>query len=311
MGSSYGGFGGGNDAIWPHQLWLSSHDNCSPITISYGGKDYQIDSYCAVQELSSAGNYGSFGTICHEYTHCFGFPDFYSNSAQDIRNWDLMDYGNNNDGGFTPCGYSAHEKMLMNWLTPIELTSAASITGMEACSDKPQAYLIRNDGHANEYYIVENRQQEGWDKGQPGKGIVVFRIDFDPNIWTGINSEYPNSYQKRRYSIFPANNSFYFSVSHGWPYPYGNNNELTNESSPTAYLNNANSDGTYLMSKPLTNMTVTDGKASFDFMGGTTAIDKIINSTQQQEYTILHQIGPVSIVRYADGTVNKIINSNY
>lgn len=28
-----------------------------------------------------------------------------------------MDYGNYNGGGYLPCGYSAHERWLMGWLT--------------------------------------------------------------------------------------------------------------------------------------------------------------------------------------------------
>ncbi len=314
--------GGDSNSIWPHQWWLSEHIDpttgkcCETCIVSKDDMNYQIDCYCAVQELSSVGNYGSFGTICHEYTHCFGFPDFYYNtsfgSVKVVGAWDLMDYGNYNGSGFTPCGYSAHEKMLMQWLTPTELNSAKTITDLEPLSDKPQAYLIRNDGYENEFYMVEHRQQQGWDVKVPGNGIVIFHIDYDPDLWTGILKDEEgymlpvNTGTKKRYNIFPANNST--SSYSGWAYPYSgsSNNELTNTSAPKASLNNENSDGTYLMSKPLTNMNVTDGKASFDFMGGTTAI-KPISTIPAKAYTILYRIGPVSIIRYEDGTIDKVI----
>ena len=76
----------GSNLIWPHQWWMSEHLKdrqegvyCEPIPVSSGDKDYLVDCYCALNELTKNGDYGSFGTICHEYTHCFGFPDFYYN----------------------------------------------------------------------------------------------------------------------------------------------------------------------------------------------------------------------------------------
>ena len=166
-GSSYGGFGGGYDAIWPHQWWMSNH--LDPVTQTYrnpldvtdGYRTWFVDSYCAVQELASNNSYGAFGTLCHEYSHCFGFPDFYYGSKKYVGNWDLMDYGNYNGGGFHPCGYSAHERWLMDWLTPEEITTTATITDLPPLADEGRAYLLRNDGYDQEYYIVEHRQQSG------------------------------------------------------------------------------------------------------------------------------------------------------
>jgi hypothetical protein len=40
-------------------------------------------------------------------------------------------------------------------------------------------------------------------------------------------------------------------------------------------LNNENTDGTKLMSKPVTGIAIHDGLASFDFMGGTTGIKDV------------------------------------
>ena len=313
-GSGYGGFGGGTDAIWPHQWWLSHHEDptthepCQPRTVSAAdGSQYTIDSYCAVQELKSDGSYGIFGTICHEYSHCFGLPDFYYGSTSYLRTWDLMDYGNNNGGGFCPCGYSAHERMLLGWLTPQELTSGATVSGMAALADAPEAYLLRNEGYSNEFYLIENRQRKGWDASLPGSGVTIFHIDYDQNIWNGFD-EYPNSPKKQRYVIIPANNKSLFSYSSGWPYPYETNNELTNNSTPASTLQHANTDGSLLMSKPLTNISVNGGLGSFDFMGGTAAIGSTTAATA--EPTLLYRIGPIDIVRTADGSVRKTFRGN-
>ena len=274
--------GGGKNSIWPHQWWMSYHIKdhvpgvyCEPKEVACNGQTYWIDCYCALQEISNNKVFGSFGTICHEYTHCFGFPDFYGTDGTP-RKWDLMDFGNNNGGGFCPPNYSAHERYLMGWLTPTELTEATTIADMPALCDEPQAYLIRNNGYANEFYMVENRQQKLWDAKLPGSGIVVFHIDYNENVWTGITGEIVNSNDRLRYHIFPANNKGYYYSNEdnckGWAYPFEGNNQLTSTSAPADKLNHQNTDGTFHMNKPLTNMQMTDGLASFDFMKEPSAI---------------------------------------
>jgi hypothetical protein len=181
--------------------------------------------------------------------------------------------------------------MLMGWLTPVELTSTSTITDMPALSDEPVAYLIRNDGAENECYIVENRQQQGWDKDLPGNGIVVFHVDYDKDLWRSTITSINNK-DKKRYHIIPANNETSISDARGWAYPYFTQDQLggkilandclTNTSEPAATLNNPNIDGELLMSKPITSMSVdANGLASFLFMDdGTTPIHDV--STGQQ-----------------------------
>lgn len=313
-------FSSATDLIWPHQWWMSEHLKdgkdgvyCDPVPVTYEGKEYKVDCYCALAELTKNNDYGFFGTICHEYTHCFGFPDFYMGSKSYVWRWDIMDYGNFNGDGYCPAGYSAHERWLMGWLTPTELKEETTITDMPALSDAPQAYLIRNDGFKDEYYIVENRQQKGWDESLPGRGILVFHVDFDPVLWVSVTT-YVNTYSRQHYLIFPANNLNFTSKSicKDWAYPYQKGesltnlltNSLTNTSTPAAELWNANSDGTLFMNKPITNMDVQDGKASFDFMKSATDIGiQTVSGTAQ----VLCEYGPIRIVRTADGTVKKVM----
>ena len=198
--------------------------------------------------------------------------------------------------------------MYLGWLDVTELTDPVSVSGMDAVNgEQPWAYLIRNDGYDNEYYVIENRQQTGWDKSLPGSGLLVFHIDYDEEVWkVGV----PNSSSYKRYSIIPANNSSGVGSSAKWAYPYMAsgfviNNELTNTSKPAATLLHANSDGTKLMSKPITNMKVENGLASFDFMGGTPS--GIIQHSSFITPQTLYQYGPLRIVRSADGVVRKIL----
>ena len=302
--------GGGSDTIWPHQWWMSEHQNgpeigdyCDPIPVTDGENQYLVDCYCCVQEEVNTSNVKtSFGTICHEYSHCFGFPDFYRGSVKYVYEWELMDSGNYNGKGFCPANYSAHERWLMGWLTPTELDYNRTITNMPALTDEGVAYLIRNEGYENEYYMIENRQQDGWDIALPGSGLVIFHIDFDPSIWTSV-SDTPNSSKIQRYTIFNANNST--SLISNWAYPYLTNDSLTNRSTPAATLNNENTDGTKLMNKSVRDIDVTNGLASFRFTEDTpTGIEE--HTTQQLPET-LYDLGPIYIIRYSNGTIKKVM----
>jgi hypothetical protein len=217
-----------------------------------------------------------------------------------------MDDGNNNGGGCCPPNYSAHERWLMGWLTPTELTADGTVEGLSALSDKPQAYLLRNEGYPSEYYLVENRQQQGWDASLPGSGIVVFHVDYLQDLWCGVTYDWVNTQSLKRYSIIPANNSMLAVQSAGWAYPYSDNDELTNSSTPAATLNHENTDGSLLMNKSLTEMAVdASGKGSFRFSvdGGTGIVEHHTEGQPQ----VLYDLGFVRIVRCPNGEIKKVV----
>ena len=247
------------------------------------------------------------GTICHEFGHCLGLPDIYPTSAGGffsiVDEWDLMDGGNYTGKGWCPPNFSATERMLMGWLTPTELTAATSITGMKPLSEGGETYIVRNSGHADEFYILENRRRSNWDKGLPGEGLTIFHVDYDRDLWSSNDVNTSDSHL--RYDLFhadgkdyktwdPANNgkdpnkyvdpenwmyNKYLSTS---VYPYTDpetqliNDVLNDESSPASTLFNKNAEGKLFMSKAITNVRIAaDGTISFDFMGGTSGIDAI------------------------------------
>lgn len=312
--------GGGSNCIWPHQWWMSDHKKdyhktadwdgtyCDPLPVTYGDRQYSVDCYCALAELTSRSDYGSFGTICHEYSHCFGLPDFYNDgplaNGSYVAGWDLMDSGNYNGGGYCPAGYSGHERWLMQWLSPVEVRQTTTVTAMPSLTDQGAVYFIRNDGWDNEYYFIENRQQTGWDTSLPGHGLVVFHIDYDASVWSSTEVM-PNNRGYKRYTIFPANNS---TTSYSlWTYPYNTNHQLTNTSLPKASLNHENVDGSKLMSKPVTDMSVTNGLASFTVTIPRTAVDPVRHTDADGSCELLYRHGPLSIVRLPNGDVRKVM----
>ena len=267
-----------------------------PNTKLPGGVDYYY--YSLVCERIHGDFLSGIGTIVHEFSHSLGLPDLYpfgsGTAFSTVDEWDLMDGGNFTNFGWCPPNFSAMERMYLGWAMPEDLTEPISIEGMKPLSEGGKTYLVRSTGNSDEYYLLENRRQTGWDYGCPGNGLLIFHVDFDKTAW---RENRVNTDVKDRYSLFhasgkdfrawcPQNNgkdltrwtednwlrSSYLSTS---AYPYtapetlAVNNSLTDESSPAATLFTAAADGREFMGKPITNIQLAaDGTISFDFMKG-------------------------------------------
>lgn len=292
----YAGFGeadgGSEDTIWPHESQLSTW-----VSKPYETKDgVSVNTYACGNEntydMLGRSRINGIGTICHEFSHCLGYPDLYDTNYSNfgMGSFDLMCSGSYNGESFCPPNYSAYEKWVAGWITPTVLDKPASVKGMQAQDVKyGQAFVVYNDNNKNEYYLIENRQQSVgiWDKQLPASGMMITHVDYDENIWewNNVNTfvNYSNQYDPeyayrdndhQRLTIFHADNEEGSSADSqaGDLYPFNGNNSLTDTSSPAATIYQGGS----TMGKPITNITQNeDGSIDFDFMGGSN--DNIIS----------------------------------
>ena len=292
----YAGYAGNQPGLATY-IWPST-GSMSTVTTPDG---YKINSYTSSGELWSNNASCGIGTICHEFSHCLGLPDIYptlatSNVLSIVDEWDLMDGGHGANLGWCPPNYSALEKMLLGWLTPTELTKDTVITGMKPVSDGGEVYLIRHT--ENEYYLLENRQWQGWDVSVPGHGLLVWHVNYNASRWN--SNAINNTTGKPNYHLVTADNLDYndwydlYNKRGGGnpyqdksrrlhrcllssaPYPWATdstdfvNTELTNTSVPAAIMYNKNAEGSTLLSKPITDITEhEDGTISFVFHAST------------------------------------------
>ena len=278
--------GGDANTIWPHQFQMSAcrEINRTPVTTECG---IVVDTYACSNENQPVMKNGQFineyqpagiGTICHEFSHCLGFPDMYDTSNQGnyaMGTWDPMSSGSYNGNGMIPANYSAWERIYAGWVEPIVLDKAATVKAMVSSSQYGRPFIIYNDNHKDEYYLLENRQKEGWDAALYGTGLLITHVDYDKEVWARNIVNYYADHQ--RCTIFHADNetdATYTSSVVNDPYPYkvGNrffNDKLTDDSEPAAELYNNNTDGRKFMGKPITSIrNKDDGNVSFAFMGG-------------------------------------------
>jgi len=179
------------DAMWPHQWTLAA-----PVTVD--GKQASV--YTIQPELLWSTTIRTIGVFAHELGHTFGLPDLYdtvpggtSSDAQGIGHWGLMGTGSwtsntpGTENGESPAHMSAWEKWFMGWVSPILLqgsTNNSSIPQVETTSTVSQLLSNPNGGDwrfgssgTGEYFLVENRQQTGFDQGLDGCGLLIWHVD--------------------------------------------------------------------------------------------------------------------------------------
>ncbi|MBR6962021.1 MAG: M6 family metalloprotease domain-containing protein [Prevotella sp.] len=273
--------GGAATTIWPHEWQLSAasyYGDGSGAQLLDGVK---IDTYACGGELNgSTGTVAGIGTMCHEFSHCLGYPDFYDtdySGGQGMFEWDLMDSGSYNGDGYQPAGYTGWERWQAGWKEPIELLNTQAVTGMKALADGGDTYIIYNQGNKNEYYMLENRQQMKWDGGVPGEGLLIVHVDYSASVWA--NNEPNNDPSHQRMTWVAADNEYQYTTYQGSkyyttagakndPFPYGSVNAFNKSTTPAAKFYNKNLDGTYYLDSSIEEITQwSDGTISFNFRG--------------------------------------------
>lgn len=273
--------GGSASTIWPHESELR-YWPCGVLSYSTG----KINTYACANELQpvtqGSTNYISagIGTICHEFSHCLGFADMYDTSGgggYGMSVFDVMDQGSYNGNGFVPCNYTAFERIYAGWVEPIELDVPATVKDMKSVSDYGRPFIMYNYKNTNEYFLMENRQNTGWDEGLYGcNGLLIVHVNYVPSRW--INNTVNSSDQKIPQCCTVVNADGSREISNtlslqGDLYPYEEkgvtmNDEFTDESEPAAKLYNKNSDNSYALGIPITKIKRSKGSVSFLVCGG-------------------------------------------
>lgn len=271
--------GGSPGTIWPHESELR-YWPCGVLSYPTG----KINTYACANELqpetqgSSRYISAGIGTICHEFSHCLGFADMYDTTGgggYGMSVFDVMDQGSYNGNGFVPCNYTAFERIYAGWVEPIELIDPATVKDMKSVSDYGRPFIMYNYKNTNEYFLLENRQNTGWDKGLYGSnGLLIVHVNYVPSRWAN-NSVNSSAEKIQCCTVVNADGSrenTQYSLQ-GDLYPYEvkgvtMNDEFTDESEPAAKLYTKNSDNSYALGIPITQIKRSKGSVSFLVCGG-------------------------------------------
>ena len=200
------GFGSDNSAndrdyLWPHMNNFTE----SPVL---DGVNFSLYA-CSTNMTGEEGDYISYnnvagiGTICHEFSHCLGLPDFYDTDAEGSggtnRNypmtWSIMASGFRSNMGRNPVGYSLFERYALGFASTTLIEGEGTIT-VPALEKSNMGYRM-NTANPSEYFIIENRQRVKWDKNLAGPGMLIWRVDSsNVDVWENnlVNSNPNRSY---------------------------------------------------------------------------------------------------------------------
>lgn len=225
----YAGYGEADSykssTIWPHSYTLEDllvETNSTSRRFLLDGM--RINSYLCTNEVKGFSTQPcGIGTFVHEFGHVLGLGDLYDTSSYSTAftpgSFDTMDSGSYNNDGNTPPLFSAFERGELGWLDYTELNANAdTISVLPDLSASNMAYRISVDGtNGNEFYVLENRQKQGWDAYLPGHGMLMWHIDIDATAWN--NNTINNTISHQRVDIVEADNRRSSTSMTGDPFP--------------------------------------------------------------------------------------------
>lgn len=215
----YAGYGQADshyaNTIWPHSYDLMGAGKA----VALDGKT--VSRYACSQELNGqTGNPVGIGTFVHEFGHVLGLADHYDTKGNtySLGYWDTMSSGSYTNNQNTPPLFSAFERAELGWLdyTPLD-ADGKDVYSLKALSSENKAYKVAVPNSSHEYFILENRQNEGWDKFLPGHGMLVWHVDMDESAWdkneVNVDASHPHLY------IVPSDAVASYDTMEGDAYP--------------------------------------------------------------------------------------------
>lgn len=261
-------YGGPAESIWPHMGQVSLDPSVNE-KISVDGGAMKVNRYACSCELGGPGQgteLSGIGAFCHEFSHCLGLPDL-NGSGFGMNSWSIMDYGAFNGNNFIPASYTAQERMMVGWLEPIEVTGPVAVQGLKPVAEGGDAYIIYNSGNRNEYFILENKQQRGWDEDLGGHGLMITHVDYDVDAWKDNTTNTSSKHQ--RIYIVCADNTPSADTLEGDCFPgTSGNTALAGATIPAAKWWSANAQGLMDLDWPIEKISESaDGLISFSIGG--------------------------------------------
>ncbi len=194
------------DPLGPSEIWSHKSDMNDPAILGVIGPTeadgVRAGPYNLVPE------YGETGVYAHEFGHILGLPDLYRTTTQNgstiqestVGFYCLMDAGSllpvRSDGAVRPGAVPAHLnpffKAWFGWLEPdaretddpvdwpvrIEIDPVERDGGVVRLLSNPGGidWEGGSGGGTGEYFLLENRQQLGFDSYLPGAGMLIWHI---------------------------------------------------------------------------------------------------------------------------------------
>lgn len=218
---------GDGNAIWPHSAYYSdiaTQAGAAQTSLKLNG--VEVGNYTCSNEINGTlitPQPAGIGTFVHEFGHVLGLADHYDVNYGITTfapgSFDTMAQASYNNNGNTPAAFSAYERACLGWLDLTVLKNGVdTLNVLPDLNDSNKAYVVPVGGtNDQEYFIMENRQQKGWDKFIPGHGMLLWHIDYDAKAWEKNELNITGTHQ--RVDIVEADNKLTDNTRAGDPFP--------------------------------------------------------------------------------------------
>jgi len=202
--------------LWSHSWSLDAYTGLPPGGITVDG--VKVNNYAMMPEVGGdltdylgwgvTGPYPpTVGVYAHEYGHVLGLPDQYDYGyeSEGTSIYSLMAGGSWNQwpneaifSGNSPSFLDAWSRYRLGFVTPISVTSD-KVVSLAPAESSPVVYRMNVPfSGGKEYFLLENRQQIGFDKGLDlygdgnVRGLAIYHIDdvvLTRNYWRPNEAE--------------------------------------------------------------------------------------------------------------------------
>ena len=260
---------GNENDMWPHSWYLGN--------ASFKLDGITLNNYACSAELvgASGKQMDGIGTFTHEFGHVLGLKDTYDTDEYidgyglDPGAYSLYASGSYNNDSRTPPYLMAFERMQMGWLNPTPLNGAEDVV-LKNIAENEARYINaqphRAPGTGHEWFILENRQQTGWDKYIPAHGLLIYHYDYTDEMvekYWSVNGPNNNARHRCMY-IIPADNVDDTNSRWADTYPGRTGNTAFTDNTTPGALNWAG----YPTNTPITNIREEGGIVYFQACGG-------------------------------------------
>jgi M6 family metalloprotease-like protein len=218
---------GDGNAIWPHSAYYSDMAKDAGLSeTSLKQNGVEVGNYTCSNEINGTlitPQPAGIGTFVHEFGHVLGLADHYDVNYGITTfapgSFDTMAQASYNNNGNTPAAFSAYERACLGWLDLTVLKNGVdTLNVLPDLNDSNKAYMVPVGGtNDQEYFIMENRQQKGWDAFIPGHGMLLWHIDYDAKAWEKNELNITGTHQ--RLDIVEADNKLTDNTRAGDPFP--------------------------------------------------------------------------------------------
>lgn len=314
-GYSEASTGNAND-MWPHSWYLADDEMKVDGII--------VKNYSCSQELVGAPgmpvnpSMDGIGTFTHEFGHILGLKDMYD--TDDYYNgyglgpgdYSLYASGSYNNDSRTPAALWAFERLQMGWMDIgkdiVQLNTGEDVRQENSATSFTARYIDctpdLSTPESYEWFILENRQQTGWDTFIPNHGMIIYHYDYTAqsrkDCWD-VNG--PNNNARHRCLYLKcADNIDDENSRNGDTYPgLSGNTSFTDTSRPNAL----NWSG-IATNVPITNIREENGIIYYQAAGGSTEWNVVNTMTP----SMLHDV-EVTMNAKVENSVSDISEAGF